>query len=135
MIKMQLMNARLLILVLLGGCASAPSGDLNETRNGWYGASYETAVLKWGAPTRSTVLPDGRDAHTWVSETVAGGTWFPSISVFGGNNGVGVGTGVFMGQGGGQIVRCERTFFFRGGRVVEQSWQGQSDYCGSFRRT
>lgn len=128
------MNARALILVLLAGCASTQPADLNQARDGWYGVRYETAVLRWGVPTRSTVLPDGRDAHTWVSESYAGGGWFPSIGIFGGSGGVGVGTGVTMGQGGGELLRCERTLFFRDGRVVEQSWQGQSRYCSSFRR-
>ena len=129
------MNARVLILLLLAGCASAPAGNLNEARDSWYGVRYETGVSRWGAPTHSTVLPDGRDAHTWVSESVAGGSWFPSIAVFGGSGGVGVGTSVITGPGGGQFVRCERTLFFRDGQVVEQSWQGQSNYCSSFRRS
>jgi hypothetical protein len=128
------MNAKALILVLLAGCANAPPGDLNSARDGWYGVRYESVISSWGVPMHSTVLPDGRDAHTWVSESHTGGGWFPSFGVFGGSRGVGIGTGVTMGMGGGGIVRCERTLFFRDGQVVEQSWQGHSSYCSSFHR-
>lgn len=127
------MNARALVVVLLAGCAT-PVVDFSDTRNSWSRARYETVVAQWGAPTRSTVLPDGRDAHTWVSESVAGGHWYPSIGIFGGSRGVGGGAGVTMGQGGGELVRCERTLFFRDAQVVEQSWQGHSNYCSTFRR-
>jgi hypothetical protein len=127
------MNARALVLVLLAGCAT-PAVDYSATRNSWQGAPYEAAVTQWGAPTRSRVLADGRNTHTWVSETAAGGTWYPSVGVFGGSRGVGVGTGVILGQSGVEYVRCERTLTFREDRVVEQSWQGQSSYCNTFRR-
>jgi hypothetical protein len=135
----KLMHARALILILLAGCATTPPVDLKDAQNSWNGAQYDAVVLRWGAPTRSTVLSDGRDAHTWLSESYAGGgSWFPSIGVFGGSGGgvgVGVGTGMSMGGGGGASVRCERTLFFKQGRVVEQSWQGQTNYCSSFRRS
>ena len=130
-----LLNARALLLLLLAGCAT-PAVDVTATQAGWQGVHYETVVAQWGVPARSTVLPDGRDARTWVSESVSGTTWFPSLSVFGGSRGagVGVGTGVVLGQSGGVLTRCERTLFFRDGQVVEQMWQGPSDYCGTFRR-
>ena len=130
---MQTVNARALVVIRLAGCATQPV-DLTPTRDSWQGARYETVVAQWGAPMRSTVLPDGRDAHTWVSDSVSGGLWYPIIGVFGGSRGVGAGAGVTMGQGGGEFVRCERTFTFRDARVVEQSWQGQSNYCSNFRR-
>jgi hypothetical protein len=47
--------------------------------------------------------------------------------------GVGVGTGVGFG-GGADIVRCERTFFFRDGRVDQQTWTGPDDFCSRFGR-
>src|SRR5436189_2739600 len=108
------------VFMLLAGCASTPSGvgDIGATRASWQGAAYEDVVRSWGAPARSTKLPDGRDAHTWVSETVAPRTavW-PSVGVFGGSGGVGLGTGVTFGGGGyGEMQRCERTLFFDNGR-------------------
>jgi hypothetical protein len=132
----QRVNARALVLLLLAGCATQQA-DLSPTQASWQGVSYEVAVAQWGVPTRSTLLADGRDARTWVSETsFGGGTWFPSIGIFGGSRGVnvGVGTGVAMGQGGVDSARCERTLFFRDGLVVEQLWQGLPSYCSTFRR-
>ena len=131
------MRAMAIFLVLLAGCASSPTGgDAGPARTSWLGASYEDVVRSWGAPARSTKLPDGRDAHTWVSESIASrGSFWPSIGIFGGSGGVGFGTGVTMGPGyGGELQRCERTLFFENGRVVDQTWQGPGDYCSSFRR-
>ncbi len=111
--------------------------DYSATRNSWQGARYETVVAQWGAPARSTVLADGRDVHTWTSETGTGGAWYPSVGVFGGSRGAGGGVGVAlpgMGGAGGELLRCERTLFFRDDQVVEQSWLGNSRYCGTFRR-
>ena len=128
------------VVILLAGCASTPqgAGDIASARGSWQGATYEDVVRSWGAPVRSTKLPDGRDAHTWVSESIAAsrGSFWPSIGIFGGSGGVGFGTGVTMGPGygGGELQRCERTLFFDQNRVVDQSWQGPGDYCTSFRR-
>jgi hypothetical protein len=70
-----------------------------------------------------------------VSEgVVSRGTLWPSIGIFGGSGGVGLGTGVTMGPGG-EFTRCERTLVFKDGRVVEQNWQGSAEYCSTFRRT
>ena len=126
-----------LLVSILAGCAGTPGGDadVGSARTSWQGASYEDIVRSWGAPARTTKLPDGRDAHTWVSESVASrASIWPSIGIFGGSGGVGFGTGVTMGQGGGEFQRCERTLFFDKGRVVDQSWQGPAEYCASFRR-
>jgi hypothetical protein len=123
------------VLVLLAGCASAPTGDIDAARSSWQGATYDEVVASWGTPVRSTKTTDGRDVYTWVSESVASrGAFFPSIGIFGGSGGVGFGTGIAMGGGGGEFLRCERTLFFQNGRVVEQTWQGPADYCASFRR-
>jgi hypothetical protein len=123
--------------VLTAGCATTPQGgDHNQVRTAWNGVAYEEVVARWGAPSRSTRLPDGRDAHTWVSETVQSrAAFWPSIGIFGGSGGVGFGTGVTMGPGGGgELLRCERTLFFQNGRVVEQSWNGPADFCAQFNR-
>lgn len=127
-----------LFVVLLAGCASLGT-DINVAKDSWQDATFDAVVLRWGTPVRSLTLADGREARTWVSEqAVSGGTYLPSISVFGGSGGIGVGTGVAMGlpgmgAGGGQ-VRCERTLFFRNERVVDQLWQGSAGYCSTFQR-
>jgi len=126
------------LLLALTGCAATPNGggDINSARSSWQDTPYEDVVRSWGAPARATKLPDGRDAYTWVSETVASRpSFFPSLGIFGGSGGVGIGTGVTMGgYGGGDLQRCERTLFFQNGRVAESSFQGPGDYCASFRR-
>ena len=124
------------LLAFVAGCASTPSGDITTARSSWEGATYDDVVRSWGAPARSTKMTDGRDVYTWVSETVTSRpAFFPSLGLFGGSGGVGFGTGVTMGSGGGgELSRCERTLIFSNGRVSEQTWNGPADYCGSFRR-
>ena len=132
------MRFMVLLVVFLAGCASTGGqpADVASARGTWQGAAYEEVVRSWGAPARSTKLPDGRDAHTWVSESIASrASFWPSIGIFGGSGGVGFGTGVTMGPGyGGEFQRCERTLFFENGRVVDQTWQGPAEYCTGFRR-
>ena len=124
------------LLVLLAGCASAPTGDVTAARSSWQGATYDEVIASWGTPVRATKTTDGRDVYTWVSESTSSGpSFFPSIGIFGGSGGVGFGTGVTMGPGmGGDFVRCERTLTFQGGRVADQTWLGPEGYCASFRR-
>jgi hypothetical protein len=130
------MRLFVLIAVLVAGCASTPEGDVTGARSSWQGASYDDVVRSWGAPVRSTQLSDGSYVYTWISETVAPRpSFWPSIGIFGGSGGgVGFGTGVTMGPGGGELVRCERTLIFREGRVTDQTWNGPEDFCSSFRR-
>ena len=51
---------------------------------------------------------------------------------------MGVSTGIGlpgMGMGGsGEVVRCERTFVFKNAVVVEQTWNGNSQFCSTFVR-
>ncbi|MGZ8210807.1 MAG: hypothetical protein ACXWUH_09890 [Burkholderiales bacterium] len=123
------------VAVLLAACAATPEVDMPTVRSAWQGTTYDEVVARWGVPARSTRLADGRDAYTWVSETVVSrGALWPSIGIFGGSGGIGVGTGVTVGPGGGELQRCERTLFFQNGRVVEQTWQGPAEYCSSFRK-
>jgi hypothetical protein len=125
----------LFFALFVAGCASQQK--FTEARDSWIGASYEEVVRAWGTPARNAKFADG-DAYTWVSqETVSRGNVFPSIGVFGGSGGgVGVGTGVTFGGGGrSEIRQCERTLIFKGGRVVEQNWQGPEDFCRTFGRT
>ncbi len=122
------------LVTFIGACASTP-GDMNGAASSWLGATYDEAVARWGTPARSSALSDGRSAYTWVSEgTASRGAIFPSIGIFGGSGGIGVGAGATVGPGGVGLVRCERTLIFRDGRVIDQAWQGDTHYCNSFRR-
>jgi hypothetical protein len=121
--------------LLLAACAATPDADMPAARDTWRGATYEEVVSRWGVPARSTRLADGRDAYTWVSETVAArGALWPSLGIFGGSGGFGIGTGVTVGPGGGEFQRCERTLIFDKGRVSDQTWHGPADFCASFKR-
>ena len=102
----------------------------------WQGASYDDAVLLWGAPASSTTLSGGRAAHTWVSEIhQSRGTFYPSVGIFGGGGNVGVGVGVGTSMPfGAELKRCERTLVFSEGKVVEQSWTGPDDWCATFKK-
>lgn len=124
----------ILAMVLIGACATT-SGDMDGAANSWLGAPYDDVVARWGTPVRSSTLGDGREAYTWVSEGPASrGALFPSIGIFGGSGGIGVGAGATVGPGGVGLVRCERTLIFRQGRVIDQTWQGDTAYCNGFRR-
>lgn len=125
------------ILTLMLAACAAPATLREDAARTWAGAPYDEVVARWGAPTRSATLADGRIVHTWVSEaTQRRGTVFPSIGLFGGSGGIGgVGVGATVGPGGVGLARCERTLVFRDGRAVEQTWLGDGDYCGSFRRS
>ena len=132
---MRLLPMAVLAAVFAGCAATSPDTGNPAARESWQGATYDEVVATWGVPVRSTKLSDGRDAYTWVSETVAprGALW-PSLGIFGGSGGFGVGTGVTVGPGGGELQRCERTLFFLKGRVVDQTWQGPAEFCSTFRK-
>ena len=121
--------------ILLAGCAAAPPG-VPEAKQSWQGAGYDAVVSKWGPPTRSVTLPDGRESHTWISEfRRPRGSIYPSIGVGVGSGNVGVGVGV-IGAGapvGEDVQTCERTFVFEAGRVAEQTWTGNESYCATLR--
>lgn len=124
----------LFVALFAAGCA-APAGNPTTTvRDAWLGAGYDEVVARWGVPARSTKLSEGRDAHTWVSESARRrGSLWPSIGVGIGSGGVGIGTGVTVAPGT-EAVRCERTLIFKDARVVSQSWAGGDDYCNEFVR-
>ena len=124
-----------LLVILLTGCATL--ADVEKAKNSWQGMPYEEVVSRWGAPTRSTTLTDGRQVSTWVTEGAARGAFPGSVGVFGGSGGAGIGAMIGlpgMGGGGGELQRCERTLTFRDGRVTEQNWIGQPALCGAFKR-
>jgi hypothetical protein len=127
--------AVVLACALVGGCASLDR-DFADEKESWQGADYDEVVTRWGQPTSGERLADGIERRTWVSEGVS---WQPGptvgLGVFGGGRGSGVGVGVNVPIGAPPPpVHCERTLYFRDGRVVDQEWNGPWDYCSSFSK-
>jgi len=127
----------LALAALLAACATTQ--DVEKAKATWNGASYEDVLRTWGAPVRSTKTADGRDWHTWVTESYAQ----PGSSVnfglggfrVGGSGGSGVGVGVGMPVGDpSPPARCERTFVFDNGKVIEQYWAGPPSMCADLKR-
>lgn len=118
------------VTVLLAACAGLLT-DMNGARNSWQGMPYQDVVEQWGKPTSSTTQEDGRETHTWVSEGQIS-RLVPSLGIFVGS-GSGVGAEVTP-QPAGPLRRCERTLTFQDGKVAEQSWQGDDNYCSTFVR-
>lgn len=119
----------------LAACASLHN-DVAPVRDAWLGASYEEVVARWGSPARSTTFNDGRFVFTWHSQGAVPRTavW-PAIGVSAGSgSGFGIGVGVSAGASRDVAVVCERTLIFQGGRVIEQTWHGPTDFCSTFRR-
>ena len=122
------------VSLAVAACATT-SGDISSAKLSWEGATYNEVVSRWGVPGDHTTLSDGTHVYSWSSETVAPrASVYPSIGIFGGSGGVSIGTGVDVGPGGGELVRCSRTLLFRGDRVADQVWQGDPEFCSTFRR-
>jgi hypothetical protein len=106
---------RLLVLVAaaLAGCASTDSADSDfaAARQSWRGATYDQVLMAWGTPSHSA-----KDSHTWLSDD--------RVQSSGG------GAGGFMFS----AARCDRTLAFRDGRVVDEQWGGDPEYCKRFAR-
>lgn len=115
--------------ILLAACAGLLT-DINDARKSWQGMRYEDVVEQWGKPTSSTKPKDGRESHTWVSEGRVS-QLRPAIGIFVGSGGSGVSVSP---QPAGPPARCQRTLVFQDGRVAEQTWDGDENYCSSFIR-
>jgi hypothetical protein len=128
-----------LVSLLLGVAACATvQEEFDQAKDSWNGAKYEEVVTRWGPPTRSATLPDGRQTHTWVSQDAPIRAPGPSVGVgvFGGSGGGGVGVGASFPFGGsvGPATACERTLTFQEGVLAEQSWTGDQAFCRFFKR-
>jgi len=130
-------NLALALAVLLAACATAE--DVQKAQGSWQGASYEDVLRVWGAPARSTKTADGRDWHTWVTESYPQPG--PSVGFGVGGMSVGRGSGVGVGVGMGVPIgspeppeRCERTLIFLDGKVVDQQWNGPPSMCAGLKR-
>ena len=118
----------LLALPLLAGCAT--TADVARAKASWHGATYDEVVAAWGEPATQTTLQDGVQAYTWISQGAVGSGYESSIGVFGGSGGGGIGISLPL-PGMGE---CQRTLSFAQGRVVDQIWQGSTQYCSVFSR-
>ena len=98
---------------VLAACASTPTDEFAAARASWRGATYDQVVMAWGTPSQSSV-----DSHTWLSDDSA-----PRIQGSGGVGGM-----IFA------AARCDRTLAFRDGRVVDERWAGDPEYCKRFAR-
>jgi hypothetical protein len=119
-----------LALALLAGCAT--TADVDRAKASWHGATYEEVVAAWGQPISRTTLEDGLVGYTWISQSAGHGA---SVGAYGGSGGGGIGISLPLpGMGGTVSGRCQRTLSFKDGRVVDQIWQGTTQYCSIFSR-
>ena len=128
-----------LILALLVGCSHVTvEQEFDQAKSSWLGANYDEMVTRWGPPTRSATLSDGRQTHTWISQEgpIRAGGPSVGVGVFGGGGGgggVGVGFGFPFGATQNPPI-CERTVTFQEGKLSEQNWTGDPAYCSNFKR-
>ena len=119
-----------LTLALLAGCAT--TADVERAKASWHGATYDEVVAAWGQPASQTTLKDELLAYTWISHSAGYGA---SAGAYGGSGGGGVGISLPLpGMGGMVSGHCQRTLGFKDGRVVDQIWQGTTQYCSIFSR-
>lgn len=121
----------LLTLGVVAGCATI--ADVEKAKASWKGATYDEVVAGWGQPASHTTLKDGLQRYTWISQSAGYGT---AVGAYGGSGGGGVGISMPLPGMGGGIVSgyCQRTLSFKDGRVVDQIWQGTTQYCSIFSR-
>ena len=125
------------LVALAAACATTQ--DVEQAKNSWQGATYEEVLRTWGAPARSTKTSDGRDWHTWVTESYPQPSSSVGVGVggfrIGGSGGVGVGVGAGVPVGSPEPpARCERTLVFENGRTIEQYWVGPPSMCAELKR-
>ena len=93
--------------------------ELAAARESWRGATYDQVVMAWGVPSLSSV-----DSHTWLSSDGV-----PQFQGSGGGAG-----GVIFDAPGRPTARCDRMLAFRDGRVVDERWSGDAQFCKRFAR-
>jgi hypothetical protein len=103
----------LLALAASAIAACASTDEFAAARESWRGATYDQVVMAWGTPSQSSV-----DTRTWLSDDSA-----PRVQGSGGVGGM-----IFA------AARCDRTLAFRDGRVVDERWVGDPEYCKRFAR-
>jgi hypothetical protein len=119
-----------LALGLVAGCVTV--ADVDKAKASWNGATYDEVVMAWGQPASQMPPKDGLQPYTWISQSAGYGT---EVGAYGGSGGSGVGISMPLpGMGGMVSGYCQRTLSFKGGRVVDQLWQGTTRYCSIFSR-
>ena len=117
-------------LALLAGCAT--TADVDKAKASWHGATYDEVVAAWGQPVSQETVT-GELRGTWASQSTGGSG--SSVGLFGGSGGGGIGISLPLpGMGGTGNGQCQRTLSFQEGRVVDQIWQGTTQYCSIFSR-
>jgi hypothetical protein len=107
--------------------------DVEKAKESWQGATYDEVVTQWGQPANQSAPADGMQTYTWFSERGEGGG--SSVGAYGGSGGAGVGISMPLpGMGVAPPGRCQRSLSFKDGRVVDQLWQGSTNYCSIFGR-
>ena len=120
----------LLAFAFIAGCGTL--ADVEKAKQSWQGATYDEVVARWGQPAGQSEPANGMQTYDWVSEHYSGGS---SVGAYGGSGGSGVGISMPLpGFGGGPTGRCQRSMSFKDGRVVDQLWQGTTNYCSIFGR-
>ena len=128
--KSSLFTLLALALAIVAGCATI--ADVDKAKASWHGATYDEVVTSWGQPASQTTLKDGLQGYTWISQSAGYGG---SVGAYGGSGGGGVGISLPLpGMGGTVSGHCQRTLSFKDGRVVDQVWQGTTQYCSIFTR-
>jgi hypothetical protein len=122
----------LLMMALLAGCATVT--DVEKAKRSWQGATYDEVVARWGQPASQSEAENGLQTYDWISERGGGGGG-SSVGAYGGSGGAGVGVSMPLpGFGMAPPGRCQRSLSFKDGRVVDQLWQGSTNYCSIFGR-
>ena len=108
---------------------AADTAQLDEAKLGVAPKALDPVDVVFSTGKLVFMMMDAMVLVALEDEAVVG---FPAVGV---NVGVGVGTGFPIGGGGGgQMVRCQRTLVFRNAIVVEQTWNGNSQFCSTFVR-
>jgi len=125
----------LMLILVVAGCATDPA----KIRAPWYDATYDEVAASWGKPLASSKDPSGSEMHLWRSEAPSnsGSSVGMGFGMGSGGRGIGIGVGtgisVPVGPAPAPLV-CERRMTFRDGRVAEQEWTGDPNYCETFKR-
>ena len=101
---------KLMLALSLLGCAIATTGKYEAILNSWQGNDVSALIQKWGPPSSTYEMPDGRKQYTWYFD---GGV--VAMPVYGG--------GAYAVQRG-----CKTTFTVNRTNIIE-SWRYEGNAC------